>query len=305
MARQTFESNGWIPEEGGSAVLKRVNAVSAVEAVARKEPMSTDTKLIPRSGDVSIDIVAKGAAYGEDAGTNDEITLVAKKLGRVLRIAEEDINDSVVNILNVKKDQWATTYAKYIDNATLATTAAIGTGVPFTSVYKAVTTADSATGYTANANRLQTAGAVTYDDLNDVLALAEASASYDPSGLVVIASPAFRQVLRGIKDSTGSPVFVQGLAGTPDTLFGYPLKWSVGARTSATATATPAGNPLLIVGPSDNLVLGIRSNPESVVIDGRDGASALTDETLLKMRARRAFAAVYPDSFGVLEVTAS
>jgi hypothetical protein len=45
----------------------------------------------------------------------------------------------------------------------------------------------------------------------------------------------------------------------------------------------------------------VRSGPESVVIDGRDGASALTDETLLKLRARRGFQLVFPQAAAVLE----
>jgi hypothetical protein len=46
MARQTFED--WIPEEWGGAVVTKVRAISAVEALARHEPMTTDTKHVPR-----------------------------------------------------------------------------------------------------------------------------------------------------------------------------------------------------------------------------------------------------------------
>lgn len=295
MARQTFE--GWLPEEYDSSVITRVNSTSAVEALARRLPMNSTTKSFPRSGGMDVDEVAKGSAYGEDTATNDDIVLTVKKFGRAIRIAEEDIDDSLANIIATKKTEWASAYARFIDNACLGVTAAPGAGVPFESVYRAVSQDN------AGANLLQTGAGVapSYDDLNDVLALAEASDSFDESGVVVIAHGSFKGVLRGMKDSTGNPLFVEGQGNVGSTLFGYPVRWSNGAKTHATATTRPTGNPLLIVGQRDALMLGVRSGPESVLIDGRDGVSALTDETLLKMRARRAFGVSYADAFGVIE----
>lgn len=316
MARATFES--WLPEEKDSSVMTRVNSTSAVEALARRLPMNSTTKSFPRSGGMDVDEVAKGAAYGEDTSANDEVTLTAKKFGKAIRIAEEDIDDSLVGIIEAKKNDWASSYAKFLDNACLATTAAPGAGVPFQSVYNAVRTADASTGYTADANYISTTSpdpdgagpgvadtesAVTYADLSAVLALAEASDSFDEGGLIVIAHGSFKGAFRDLVDGNGRPLFVEGQGNVGSTLFGYPVRWSQGAKTSATATSRPTGNPLLIVGQRDSLMLGVRSGPESVVIDGRDGASALTDETILKMRARRGFAVAYPDAFAVLEVT--
>jgi HK97 family phage major capsid protein len=274
--------------------------------------MNGPTKAFPRSGGASVAVVPKGSAYGEDVTAVDDITLTAQKFGTAFRIAEEDIDDSFVNVLDAKKQDWADDYAVFIDNACLGTSAAIGTGVPFTSVYRAVTTADATTGYTANANHLSTAttGVASYANLSGILGLAEASRSFSEADTVVIAHPSFKGQLRGVMDSSNRPIFVEGLGGTPSTLFGYAVRWSQGARVTATADGTPpvttgakgtAGNPLMIVGSRSALMLGIRSGPESVVIDGRDGASALTDETILKMRARRAFGVAYPDAFAVLE----
>lgn len=302
MARATFEA--WLPEEKDSSVMTRIAQTSAVEALARRLPMNSTTKSFPRSGGMDVAEVAKGAAYGEDTSANDEVVLTAKKFGKAIRIAEEDIDDSVANIIDAKKTDWATSYARFIDNATLAVTAAPGAGVPFESVYRAVRSADAETDYVADTNYVATAAGVApdYDDLSIVLGLAEASDSFDENGVVIIAHGSFRSVFRGVKDDNGSPILVEGNANTNSTLFGYPVRWSQGARTSAVATSRPTGNPLLIVGQRDALMLGVRSGPESVVIDGRDGASALTDETILKVRARRGFAVAYPDAFAVLEV---
>lgn len=311
MARQTFES--WLPMEKDSTAMTRILQTSAVEALGRKLPMNSTTKSFPRSGAMAVDEVAKGAAYGEDSGVNDDIVLTAKKFGKAIRIAEEDIDDSIVNVLETKKNEWGSAYGKFFDNATLGTSAAVGAGVPFVSVYRALTTADASTGYTANANHTSSgaAGAVTHALLSTTLTKAENSLSFDESGVIVIAHPSFKGVLREMVDGQGRPLYIEGQNNVSATIFGYPIRWSHGAKVTATATSTPpvaalgvkgtAGNPLLVVGQRDALMVGVRSGPESVVIDGRDGASALTDETILKVRARRAFGLAYPDAFSVLE----
>lgn len=301
MARNTFEA--WIPEEDSSEVITRVNQMSAVEALASPETMSSNTKSIPRSAGVGVGLVDKGGTYSEDTSTNDDITLTAKKIGKAIRIAEEDIDDSLANVISTKQKDWATSYAKYLDNATLAVSATAGSGVPFNSVYYTLTQADSGVGYGANDNVTVASSAVTYNNLSDTLSDVEGGDYFDLSRMVVIAHPSFRGVLRTIKDDQNMPVFVQGQGGdrgTPDTLFDLPVRWSLGCRVSATATDAPTGKPILVVVNADFLRLGRRSGPESIFIDGRDGLSALTDESILKMRARRGFALGHPKAAAVL-----
>lgn len=324
MARQTYEA--WLPEDWDSNVWHSIRRTSVIESVARRIPMNSDTKSFPRSGDVGIDVVAKGSAYGEDVSPNDEVIMQSKKLGKVVRIAEEDIDDTVIDLIEQKKLDWASAYAKFLDNACLGVSAAVGAGVPFTSVYRAVTTAESFTGYVANTNRaVVTQAQITdgttaaYDALSQAVGVGEASDFFDEGNAIVIAHPVWKSIFRGVKTTTGEPVLMAGNANTPDSLFGYPVRWARGAKVTATATTTPPvqnvggaagsapagtpGNPLLIVCDPSYLMLGIRSGPESVVIPGRDGVSSLTDETILKMRARRAFAPAYPQAFSVLERT--
>lgn len=301
MARNTMEA--WIPEENDSTVIQRVNAGSGVERFARRVPMTTDVRNHPRSAGVGVETVAKGGTYGEDTSSNDAVVLTARKFGKAIRIAEEDLEDTLVDVVEQKQTDWATSYAKFLDNAALAVTAAEnGTTVPFTSVYKALTTTNAATGYTANDNLTQSGtGGTTYDTLSAALGLVEGGDYFDEGAVVIIAHPAYRAKFRGIKDDQGNPVFIQGLAGTPDTLFGHEVQWSAGARTSATATDSPTGNPLLVIANRNYMLLGVRSGPESIFIDGRDGASALTDEAILKMRARRAFAVGHEGAFAIHE----
>lgn len=291
MARSVIDA--WLVEEQGSDVIRVVNQNSAMETSAAVEPMKSYTKTIPRSGAVGVNVVAKGSAYTEDSGTVDEITIVARKFGTVVRLAEEDIEDGLFDVITEKKTAWANAYAVIIDNACLGTTAAAnGTTVPFTSVYKAVRTADASVSYTADANYIATAGTganVTYQQLRNLVKAWELSPFFDPASSIVIAHPAFKDQLRGILNSQGNPIFVDAGSSAASSFFGYPIKFSLGARTSATATNVPTGNPLIVMAAQNLLRLGKRSGPESVVIPGNDGASALTDETLLKLRARRGF----------------
>lgn len=307
MARNTYES--WIPEEFDSAVIMRVNQMSGAEATFSRVTMGTDTRSIPRSAGVDVESIAKGGTYGEDASTNDDVTLTARKFGKAIRIAEEDIDDAAADIIATKQRDWATSYGKMIDNSTVAVTAAEnGTTIPFTSLYKTLRTTNSGLSYTADDNYVASgtgANAVTYADLSTVLGKVETGDYFDESMLTVLAHPYFRKAMRGIVDDQHRPIFIERTDSTPDTLFGVPIRWCLGLKTSATAVPTPAGNALLTIVNRDYMRLGIRSGPESIVIDGRNGLAALTDETILKMRARRAFTVGHPNAAAIYEYKGS
>jgi HK97 family phage major capsid protein len=307
-ARNTYEA--WIWEEFGSDVIQKVRQVSAVEALAHRVPMKTQTRSTPRSGGVDIEIIAKGGAYGEDTNNNDEVILAAQKFGKAIRIAEEDIDDTLADVVNTKLSDWATSYGKGLDNACLAVTAAKGTTTcKFDSLYYQLTQSNASTDYTANNNITKTgSGGTTYDSLSGTLSKVETSDYWAEGEGYWIAHPAYKGKLRGVKDSQNRPIFNESSNGTaggaqnlPDTILGYPVKWSLGARTSATPTAKPTGNPLAIFAMPQLLLLGIRSGPESVYIDGRSGLAALTDESILKLRARRGFNIGIEHAFSVHE----
>lgn len=298
----------WIPEEYSSEVVQRVNQMSVIERLARPWSMTTKTRSVPRSAGMDVEGIAAGGTYGEDSSNNDEVILRARKMGKALRLDDEDIQDStLVDVINVKKLDWGISYAKFFDQAALGCTAAEnGTTIMFTSVYKAVRTTNSETSYTADANYVASASgtALTYDNLSTVLGLVEESDYWDESGALVIAHPAYKAKLRGIKDTNGDPIFVAGQggdSGTPSTLFGHEIAWSLGAKTHATNTSSPTGNPLLIVGNRNYLYKGIRSGPESFVAGADTGIGFLTDQAVLKVRARRGFGVAHEKAFSVLE----
>ena len=116
-----------------------------------------------------------------------------------------------------------------------------------------------------------------------------------------MAHPKMLAHIRNMEDNAGKLVLPNPIAATPGSLFGYPLVVSYGAATSAAATDTPSGNPLLIVGNRQMLINGVRGGVESVV--SRDAEFA-KDGVLLKTRIRRGFAVADASAFAIVEKTA-
>ena len=296
MARTDFtEANGYILEEQGSTVIQDLIANSAVERFARREAMASRTKTVPRFVADAPAVVAEGGTIPEATATLDEIVLTAKKYAQIMHVSEEDLNDSLPDVLTVYKREWASRWARKFDNACLGVNiAADGTdGAPYTSLYAAINW---------TTNRIQTGGALSYEDINNALGIAEDSSKFDAANTVWMAHPKMLKEIRGMIKGNNDLVLPDPLAGTPGSLFGYPLVVSYGAATSAAASASPAGNPLLIVGNRQMLINGVRGGVESVV--SRD-AEFTKDGVLLKTRIRRGFAVADADAFAIVEKTSA
>jgi HK97 family phage major capsid protein len=295
MARTDLtEANGFIPEESGSQVIQAITQNSAVEAFARREAMSSRTKSVPRFVADAPEVVAEGVAIPEAAATLDEVVLTAKKYAKIFNVSEEDVNDSLVDVLNTYKTEWASRWARKYDNACLGVSGAV-TGaddVPFLSLYSAIDW---------NTNRIETEGELTFAQINQALAIVEEGQYFDAANTVFMAHPKMLGHLRGMVDGTGQLVLPNPIAATPGSLFGYPLVVSYGAAVSAAATDAPTGNPLLIVGNRQMMINGVRGTVESAV--SRD-ADFSKDGVLLKTRVRRGFAIADAGAFAVVEKTA-
>ena len=262
MARTDFtEANGYILEEQGSNVIQDLIANSAVERFARRENMASRTKTVPRFVSDAPQVVAEGGTIPEASATLDEIVLTARKYAQIMHVSEEDLNDSLPDVLTVYKREWASRWARKFDNACLGVTAAGDgdDGQPFTSLYRAVSPGSAGT------NLIQTGGALTYAQLNNALGIAEDSSKFDAANTVWMAHPKMLKEIRGMIKGNNDLVLPDPLAGTPGSLFGYPLVISYGAATAAAATDSPAGNALLIVGNRQMLINGVRGGVESVV----------------------------------------
>lgn len=312
----------WKPVEYDSAAIKEMNRVSVIEALGRSVPMASDTKRVRRTGDFEVAGVAKGAAYGYDTNTNDYVELIASKVGGLRKIAEEDLGGDVEGgeqILADTEQQAANAMAMTFDQGCLGTTAARnGTTVLWNSVYYTLSQADATLplgAYAASANILQwdqsdvTAdGKVGYRQISQFLALYEEGPYYDEGNTVVIAAPSWRHVLRTVMDANGQPYWKDG----QDNLFGYPVRWTTGARKHATTTKTPTGSPLIVVANRDLLINGkakltpqmVNANPGVALQRAIQGIGFESDEAIFKAAMRRGFELGEPRGAAVLEYNA-
>lgn len=292
------ENNGYIPEEKGSVAIQATLANSVVESFARRENMASRTKGVPRFVSDAPSIVAEGVDIPNSDTTLDEVVLTAKKYAQIFNISEEDINDSLVDTLNTYKREWASQWARKYDNACLGVTAEADgdDGQPFTSVYRALATYNSAS------NIINTAGDLEFADISNALGLAEQSKYFDAANTVVIAHPKMLNLIRQMETTGGNLVLPDPLGARPGSLFGYPLVISYGAATSAAATNAPTGDPLLIVGNRNMMINGVRGGIESAI--SRD-ADFSKDGVLLKTRVRRGFAVAAAEAFAMVRKTAS
>lgn len=317
MARNSIDGTGWLVEQRDSTLVKAYAHTSVVDSEFRPINMTANTVEIPRIEDMDVEFIAKGAAYPEDQSSADVVSITAAKIGGALRIAEEDVeDDKLANYLEEKKSSAGSSFAKKVDNAGIGVTAAKnGVVVPFTSLYRTLTTADASTGYVANANHR---GGASFDgdDISELLEIVESSEYYDDSDSVVIAHPSFRRVIRDLKDTTGRPLFVSDYVNgvRVDNVFNMRIRWTNGAKTSPTPQTVvagaggakgAAGNPLFAIVQRKLAVVGRRKSLESVVIPGRDGLSALTDEDILKVRARIAVGYTVPQAHAIFEKTSA
>lgn len=288
------EANGYILEEQGSTVIQDLIANSAVERFARREAMASRTKSVPRFVGDAPQVVAEGAEIPASNPTLDEIVLTARKYAQLMHISEEDVNDQLVDTLSVYKREWASRFARKYDNACLGVTAAADgdDGQPFTSLYRAISPGAAGT------NLITATTALTYVQLNNALGIVEDSSKFDAANTVWMAHPKMLKEIRAMVRPNSDLVLPDPLAGTPGSLFGYPLVVSYGAMTSAAATDSPTGNPLLIVGNRQMLINGVRGGVESVV--SRDAEFA-RDGVVLKTRVRRGFAVADADAFAIVE----
>jgi len=309
-ASSTDIIDNWIPIEWDSEVIGRVLMDSAIERHARPHTMNSATKRILRSGGLT---VSAGTTYTADTNANDYITLQARRFLAQFVVDEDDLSDadSVIDTIRTKGMDWAVSYADTFDNACLGVTGTEnGTTVPFTSLYKALRTTNSATSYTADANYTtwdddnvsfpaSGGGNSLYEKLSTTFRKVETSKFWSLADSLVIAAPGWRDALRLATDGQGRPIFIQGTAGTPDTLFDVPIAWSRGCKTSPTNSGSPGGNDLLFFGNRQYLKRGDRTQPQSLVDQAR--AQDSTDDTAVKFRVRKAFGVGNENAFAALE----
>jgi hypothetical protein len=265
LAESAFSN--WIPVEYGTQVIQKVTQTSAAENYGQEFMMTSSSRYVARDAGVSATLVPKGSTYNEDSTGGSSVLLTAGKWGAQVRIAEEDIMDSLADIINSKANALGTAMAKLTDNMAFGNASAPGVvNAQTTSVYYGLTQSDANTGYVAGANLFATPagsagslGIITgtgpydptgYDLLSNALGQVEQSDYFNEEDMVIIAHPFFRKGLRAVKDGQGRPIFDEGSQNgfpgggqgpTPDRIFSLPIFWSLGSVVTGGALGAGAG----------------------------------------------------------------
>jgi len=206
--------SGEIPSEQATLVLKEFMKNSAVTQLAKYEPMTKPKK--------KFTYLAEGpGAYWvsetERIQTSKATWLTAemetKKLAVILPVSKEFYRYTVPAFFNEIRPAIAEAFYIAFDQAAL-----FGVNSPFkagTSVFDRITTA-------GNTVQIESLGSL-YDELNGVIGLIE-DGDGDPNGFTTIKK--FRQKLRGVKDTTGNPIFNDARQGVTSQVLGLPIGYA-------------------------------------------------------------------------------
>lgn len=308
----------WVPITWDSEIVSLAEQPSAVIAASmRRRPMTSFQHNIPRF--VSAD-VGTGSTLTEDTNDGSTVPLYGCQFNGKFTFDEMDSDSSPADEIQGALYAWTNRTNIAFDNASIGVTAArsVADKRPFTSIYYALTNADSDVGYTASAN-VNEASSVTYAELSTTLGLVENSEFWNPAMGCVLLHPWYRDKIRNIvSDTTGLPIFVESTSGAPGggvmpqyNIFGYPAFFTHGAKTSANFThglgavgADGGGGTrraLLTFVNREHLVFGPWIEPEARPIPASLNADAL--ENVIQTRARRGFALAVPQAASMMVYT--
>lgn len=309
MAARNFSA--WTPIIWDDEVAQREVQASAVIQYGRPKPMTSNQMEIPRF--VNAD-VGGGSQLVEDTNSGDVTDMFSYQYNGKFTLDEAQVEDNPANEVESTSYEWLNSFHISYDNASLGVSAdrsATATNYqPYKSVYYTVRHADTDMGYVADTNYTKTgSGGLTYDYANAGLGLVEATKFWNPMNAIAIMHPTLKQSIRGIKNSQGTPIFVETTAGMPGggtvpryELFGIPAAFSFGAIVTPSFKMATIGNPLIVFASRRHLVHGPRIDPQAKFISADINANAL--EHTLQTRARKGFCATVPQAFSVVEVGA-
>lgn len=224
--------SGFIPADQSNNILRLTTRGSALLGLSKIVEMNGPTKTFP------VQTVETGAYWvgeGEkiQTGANEwiNVTLTAKKLGVIIPVSKEALNDSTINLFEEHKASIAEAFAKKLDAA-----AFFGTNSPWGTGKSIVEAATSA------GNVFQNGSVVDQDlagDVSDLMALIEED-GYDVNGFV--GPIKVKNTLRKFRDANGAPIFQDIHGETPANIYGQPMAFMRSGVYDSTASTLIAGN---------------------------------------------------------------
>ncbi len=280
----TTEYDAWplIPEETsreisagiveGSAALSMFNRLPDMARRTKRMPLlstlgnadftgdTTDDNLVA-GADQQIDdarmLAIKGTPYGTgDPGLVPEedvpglkkthqmkwenVFIVAEALAILLPVPEDVLDDTEYDLWEAMKPRIIEAFFKRIDDAIIW-----GQNRPVTWPTGIVPTSISRGQVIAEGTGVDLA-----EDISQLMGVLEVQA-YDPSGFM--AAPSLKASLRGLRSTTGDPIFVPGMQTVPDMIWGQPINY---IKNASMLTATSR----MIAGKMDEAKFSIRKD---------------------------------------------
>lgn len=237
-------------------------------------------KGISLANDISVSWVDEGATIPEGTISFGQPVVIIKKLGVLVKISNELIEDAQANLDPLLSALVARAILKELDNQLIN-----GTGAPFTGVLNEANIVNVV-------SSAALADVVNYDDIVDV----EDAISSD---LVLDSSFALHRTIAGIlkkkKDSTGRPLgIIDPKAHTLDE-----LPYIVSERMPHAVTAS---QPILLYGDWQNVIVAKRKTLSLQILKEK---YADTDQVGFKFIARYGIKTMAPEAFVVLKTAAS
>ena len=126
---QTLSANlaGHIPSSIANEIIADITRGSAVMGLSKLVPMTTTEKVVPvLASGVGAYWIGEGQAYQTSAAQWIYPKLVAKKLGIIVPVSKEALNDSTFDVFAAYREMIASQFAATLDKAAL-----FGTDSPF------------------------------------------------------------------------------------------------------------------------------------------------------------------------------
>lgn len=279
---------GFVPTPTAAEIIQDVTRGSSILRLSKVQPMERETVKIP------VMVSGPGAYWvGETERIQTSVAqwifpeLVAKKIGVIVPVSKEKLNDSTINVFATVRPYIAEAFYKAIDAACL-----FGTNSPFAkNIYEVAKTANAVIKEGTN-TKLDL-------DISDVMALVE-SAGHDANGFA--AGYDLKNSLRKLRDGNGNQLYVAGV--DEETLYSQPIEFSRnGAWDKTKARAIAADWKYSVVGIRDQIQYEVlkEATLQSVTMgDDKPLSLAENDMVAIKATMRIGFLPVKENAFAVL-----
>lgn len=279
---------GFVPKPTAAEIIADVVRGSSMLRLANVQPMESETKKFP------VMVSGPGAYWvGETERIKTDVAkwifpeLVAKKIGVIVPVSKEKINDTTIDVFATVRPYIAEAFYKAIDAACL-----FGTNSPFEkNIFTVANTAGRKVEVGTNA-KLDL-------DISDTMALVE-DGGLDVNGFA--AGYSLKNDLRKLRDANGNQLYVSGV--DQETLYSQPIEFSRNGAWDKTKALAVAGDwKYAIVGVRDQIQYQVlqEATLQSVTMgDSKPLSLAENDMIAIKATMRLGFLPVKEEAFAVL-----